>query len=245
MDKKSYKQNYEFENDYWWFVGRRMIVETMIKRYMRDVKGALALDSGCGTGMTLVSLINHARPIGIDSSAIALDYAKKRDIANIIRADICAVPFKDESFDLITMLGVLYSAGVNSDDEAIAESFRILKRGGIIIVDEAAYNFLKTRHNFNVGGARRYTRSKIIAKLEKRGFLVLKSTYWNFLMLPLFCAIAMLEKIGIMKRGLSGLIRLPGCLNSILIKYLHMEAFFLRNLSIPFGPSVLLVGMKP
>ena len=245
MDEKSYAQNYDFENYYWWFVGRRIIVETMIKKYLRNVKEAVALDSGCGTGITLINLAHYARPIGIDSSATALDYAKKRDIINILRADICAAPFKSESFDLITMLGVLYNAGVKNDDEAIAEAFRILKRGGIIVLDEAAYDFLKTRHNLNVGGVRRYTRRKIITKLEKCGFRVLKSTYWNLLMFFLFFMIAVLEKSNIIKKELSGLNKLPDCLNSILIKYLQLEALFLRRRNIPFGPSVLLVGLKP
>ena len=245
MDERNYAENYNFEKDYWWFVGRRIIVEKTIRRYLRKNKETVALDAGCGTGMTLVNLAHYSRPVGIDSSFIALNYAKKRNITNIICANICESPFKNEAFDLITMLGVLYNAGVKCDEQAISEAFRVLKRGGIIVIDEAAYNFLKNRHNLAVGGIRRYRRSELIAKLEKCGFRVLKASYWDFLMLPFFFAIAILEKGGFVKIKLSRLSVLPRCLNFALIKYLQAEAFILRRFNIPCGPSVLLVGLKP
>ena len=45
MEKDEYKNLFEFENHYWWYVGRRSIIEIILKRFIRDKKGK-ALDIG-------------------------------------------------------------------------------------------------------------------------------------------------------------------------------------------------------
>ena len=63
------------------------------------------LDAACGTGL----LMEHLRhpdwhSTGIDLSAAMLDVAKRRrGLANLARADLCALPFR-ETFHLITCL---------------------------------------------------------------------------------------------------------------------------------------------
>ncbi|MBI3378856.1 MAG: class I SAM-dependent methyltransferase [Nitrospirae bacterium] len=242
MDKKSLEDNFLYEQFYWWFLGRRKIVRNLIAKFFKKTDSAIALDIGCGTGIVLNDIREHAVPVGIDASEIAITLTKTRGHQNLLCADVCNLPFKDESFDLITTLGVLYNEGVKSDDAAIMESYRVLKKGGIIIIDEAAFNFLQSKHNISVGGVRRYRRSQLINKCKKCGFEILKASYWNMIMLPVFYLVVKLENK--FMRQYAKLAGIPKTLNSILKAYLYLEAFLLKYINLPFGPSVIIVGRK-
>lgn len=242
MDKKRFEDNFLYEQFYWWFVGRRKIVCNLIVKFFKKSDNAVALDVGCGTGIVLNDLREHAVAVGMDLSPVAINLAMARGHRNLLCGDICSLPFEDESFDLVTMLGVLYNAGVKSDDTAIMESCRVLKKGGIIIIDEAAFNSLQSRHNISVGGIRRYSRSQLIDKCKKCGFEILKASYWNMLMLPAFYLIAKLENIS--TKQYSKLTGIPKSINVVLKAYLYLEAFLLKYTNLPFGPSVIIVGRK-
>lgn len=243
MDKKSFEDNFFYEQFYWWFLGRRRIVRNLIKKYFKGTRNSLALDIGCGTGIILKDFEEYAIPIGVDSSEIAIGLTKKNGHKNLICSDMCNLPIKSESLDLITILGVLYHKGVQSDDMAIGESYRVLKQGGIIIIDEAAYNFLQSKHNYDVGGIRRYTRTQLINKCKKYNLEILKSSYWNMLMLPMFYLVIQLERVFV-KKQYSKLTRIPKIINAGLKRYLYMEAFLLKYIRFPFGPSVIIVCKK-
>lgn len=242
MDKKSLEDNFLYEQFYWWFLGRRKIVRNLIAKFFKKTDSAIALDIGCGTGIVLNDLEEYAVAVGIDVSEIAISLTKTRGHQNLLCGDVCNLPFKDESFDLITTLGVLYNEGVKSDNAAIMESYRVLKKGGVIIIDEAAFNFLQSKHNISVGGVRRYSRSQLINKCEKCGFEILKASYWNMIMLSVFYLVVKLENK--FTRQYAKLAGIPKTLNSILKAYLYLEAFLLKYTNLPFGPSVIIVGRK-
>lgn len=242
MDRKSLEDNFLYEQFYWWFVGRRKIVRNFIDKFFVKTGYALALDVGCGTGIVLSDLKEYAVAVGMDLSPDAINLAMTRGPHNLLCGDVCHLPFKDESLDIITILGVLYNSGVKSDDAAIKESYRALKKGGIVIIDEAAFNSLQSRHNISVGGIRRYNRRQLINKCEECGFEVLKASYWNILMLPAFYLIAKFESIFTKQYG--KLEEIPKSVNGILKAYLYLEAFLLKYINLPLGPSVIVVGRK-
>lgn len=244
MDRKSLEDNFLYEQFYWWFLGRRKIVRNLVARFFKRINSPLALDIGCGTGIVLNDLKKYAIPVGIDASEIAIDFTKTRGHKNLLCGDICNLPFKNESFELITILGVLYNEDVESDDAAIMESYRVLKKGGIIIIDEAAFNFLQSKHNISVGGVRRYTLKQLVNECTGCGFKILKASYWNMLMLPVFYLIVKLEKHLLEKKQYSRLSTIPKSINSMLKIYIYIEAFLLQYVNFPFGPSVIVVAKK-
>lgn len=238
------EDTFRFADSYWWFVGRRKILRNLIKKFSAGNKPSLALDAGCGTGYFMQDLKEFAFPIGIDNSEHSLSYAKKKT-KNIIRGDICNMPFKDEAFDLITTLGVLYNETVTDDDAAIKEFSRVLKNNGILIIDESAYNFLRSRYNASWGAIRRYTRSQLSAKLKSNGFEILKSSYWNMLMLPIAYLLIKTENLLKAKEPRYYKIsEMNGVLNRVLKKYLYFEAFLLKHFNMPFGTMVFIVGRR-
>lgn len=244
MDRKSLEDNFFFEQFYWWFLGRRRILRNLIRKFFKGTRQSIALDVGCGTGIILNDLQEYAIPVGIDPSKIALDFTKRRGHKNLFCGDVCRLPLKSETFDLIVIMGVLYHKGVESDEAAIRELYRVLKKGGVVIIDEAAYNYLQSKHNLTVGGIRRYTRSQLVNKCKKCNLEILKSSYWNVLMLPLYYLIVKLENHPFTKKRYSKLIKLPNFINNILKTYLYAEAFLLKYVNFPIGTSVVVVAKK-
>lgn len=108
-------------------------------------EGAPALELGCGTGRLLVPLARTGRPlVGIDRSAPMLQRARARTAGlarargpAIVRGDVRGLPFRAGAFGLvIAPYGLLQS--LTSDvalRRALAESARVLRRGGLLGVD--------------------------------------------------------------------------------------------------------------
>ncbi len=244
IDITNFEDSFQFENNHWWFLGRRKAFSNLISKFFKGPKESLALDAGCGTGIMLMDLEKFARPIGIDRSDAALYYARGKRNRLVACGDVCNLPFKNESFDLITVQGVLYNEGVRSDEAAVKEFFRILKRGGIMIIDESAYDFLQSRYNLSWGGVRRYTSNQLIHNAEKSGFEILKASYRTMLLMPVFYVIVKLENIFKAKKRYYKITRVPALINSLLKNYLYLEAFLLKYLNFPFGAMVFIVAKK-
>ena len=100
------------------------------------------LDLGCGAGhASLACAPRVAAVVGVDVTpqmvAAASTLARERGEANVeFRvADVHALPFEDESFDVVTSR---VSAHHYADArQAVAEAFRVLKPGGLFLVSDS------------------------------------------------------------------------------------------------------------
>src|SRR5437588_7327474 len=100
-----------------------------------EVRGKLILDVGCGMGRYAeVATRWGARVVGIDLSAAAEVAARNladRDFV-AFQADVFALPFALESFDIIYSIGVLHHT---PDCEAAVKTLdKYLKPGGLLVV---------------------------------------------------------------------------------------------------------------
>lgn len=100
------------------------------------------LDMGTGTGKVAFAMMPLCKKvIGYDSSPSMLEIAKKNiDITlpnNIEFKEGCmtSLPFEDESFDLITTRMVFHHI-LDGLNKVVNECYRVLKKGGKIIVAE-------------------------------------------------------------------------------------------------------------
>lgn len=95
-------------------------------------EGALVLETGCGNGKTLQALLSSGiSAFGIDISKEAVRLCGCRDAA---AADICHLPFKDESFDAVFCRHVLGHLTSSARGSAADELMRVVRSGGCIYV---------------------------------------------------------------------------------------------------------------
>ncbi|HLP38473.1 class I SAM-dependent methyltransferase [Lacibacter sp.] len=94
----------------------------------------LLLDAGCGSGMfTAMAAKEGAEVIGIDAAPGLLEVARQRNPkSNFLEEDLEALPFEDNSFDVVAAFNSLQYAG--SFERALAEATRVLKPGGRMVI---------------------------------------------------------------------------------------------------------------
>jgi len=244
MKTFEYQLNFENESHYWWFVGRRRILAALIGKYLPGRCGLKILDAGCGTGIVLDDMSAIGRCYGVDYSVTALRYCRQRNCRRVLAADIANLPYADNSFDLITVLGVLYQRSIIDDVKALKELYRVCNPGGLLVSDESAFPILANKHNERVNGAHRYVQSEMRLKLTAAGFRVVKISYWNLMLFPAFLALKFLER-NRTDRGFTDLSRqINPFINRVLTAYLTLEARLIRHINLPLGTSMFSVAIK-
>ena len=133
MDAQVYQRMAELDDRHWWFVARRQILRSLIKREVRPPKGARILEIGCGTGhnLAMLSEFGSVEASELDAGARALAQSRLgRKVAAAALPDLSM--FKAKSFDLIALLDVLEH--VDNDATALAAIRTRLKVGGKLLV---------------------------------------------------------------------------------------------------------------
>ena len=243
---------YALEESLWWFVGMREVTRAVLDPLCPPGRARDVLDAGCGTGGMLTWLERYAgggRVAGVDISADGLEFCRGRGLRDVARASVTALPFADETFDLVTSFDVLVQLpGEGSDDLAMSEMFRVLRPGGVAFARVAAYEWMRSGHDEALNTQRRYTLGQLVERMERSGFRVRRATYANSLLLPAAALRRLvLKRLGLADRGSD--VKPPGSdrLNRALASALKAEASFLKRpgSKLPAGLSVICVAERP
>ena len=149
------------------------------------------LDAGCGTGGMILRLRERQpgwRWSGIDFMPLACELARKRCGAgtDIREASVTALPFASESFDAVVSADVICQ--VVDADVAVREFSRVLRPGGVVVINVPAYMWMWSYHDDSCETKHRYTRPEVAALLHDAGFAEVRTTHWNALPFPLVWA---------------------------------------------------------
>ena len=98
--------------------------------------GAVLVDLGCGAGLLAPHLAGKGyRHVGVDLTASALALAAAHGV-DPIRGDVTAVPLADGCADVVTAGEILEH--VADHGAAVAEACRLLRPGGLLVIDTIA-----------------------------------------------------------------------------------------------------------
>lgn len=208
---------------------------------------AKILDAGCGTG-GLIRRLGAMEPAwlwtGVDLEPLACALARERvgPETEIREASVVALPFMDEGFDAVVLSDVIYH--LDDDAAALREAYRVLRPGGVLVVNVPAHPWLWSYHDMATHGRRRYGRGELKAKLVTAGFAAdrVRLTHWNAVLLPL---VAVRRKLLPAPAGGSDVMEYSPLVERLGDAAMAVERAWLRSgVSLPCGVSLLAVARK-
>lgn len=258
-----YRVMYGVEDNHWWYRGMRHNLLTLLKRHWNWEKcpQPQILDAGCGTGANLAKLLNGfdgqlpiGKVVGFDLAEAALAFCQQRNLGGqLAQASITELPFADNQFDIIISFDVINN--LPDDRLAFAEISRVLRPGGLAILNLPAYQFLYSEHDLAIRGRRRYDAKMVAARLNEVGLKIERQTYLNTLLfLP--AAFVRLIKKGKTKAAPSlletsgevhtDLTPPPALINKVLGYAMGLESLWLgkTDFNLPFGLSIMTLARK-
>jgi SAM-dependent methyltransferase len=226
----------EAEARMWWY----RALHARLADALRGVTGRV-LDAGCGTGGLLASLpaMPGATCFGLEYHAPAAARAAAKSGAAVACGSIAALPFAAASFDAAVSADVLCHAGVDPP-AALAELARVLRPGGLLVLNMPAYDWLLSAHDRRVHNTRRVTARTLRGWLLAAGYGSVHTEYWNSLLLPL-----MVVQRKLLARGqaASDVAAFPPWLDAMFLAITEVERRL--KLKLPAGGSVLAIARAP
>ncbi len=244
MHQSEYHLVNKFENTHFWYRAmNELTINILKKRIKQKVK---ILDAGCGTGGLSQKLKQFGKVTAIDINNLALQYARKKKLDRVIKASVCSLPFKKNSFDVIISLDVIYHKKVEDDIIALKEMNRVLKPGGIIILRVPAFECLRGGHDIVVETKHRYSLPELKYKLVESGYHIIKISYCNMILsIPLFMKRFIERHIKQKQDILSDTILPPRIINELFYFIFRQENKLLnKRINFPFGSSIICLAKK-
>ena len=204
------------------------------------------LELGCGSGQFLHELHQQqpqAQLVGSDLNPAALSHAQGRNGGSVAltQADLAHLPIADQHFALVIAFDVYDQRGVQLD-EALAESRRVLRTGGLLMLRVSAHPWLAGAHDraFNTG--RRYHAREVVDALCTAHFTIQRVTYANSILAPAVIPLRLLQRWGVV--GLTADLYTDSRANQALATALRWEARWLQQHNLPFGISLYILARK-
>lgn len=235
------------EREHFWFKGFRQFITPFIERGLAGVSTPRMLDCGCGTGSNLALLKRYGHAFGFDLTALGLQYARETGGFRVARASITHIPFKSETFDLVTSFDVLQCLDEAQETLAMAELARLVKPGGAMVLNVAALELLRGSHSILAEEVRRYTPAMLRAALQRAGMTIDRLTFTNATLFPLMFATRTYQRLAghSTPEEIQREISLPAKpINALFTGILSLEARALRVCNMPIGSSLLVLARK-
>jgi len=158
----------------------------LIKNSLDLSKYQNVVDIGGGTGFIAKSIVENV------NSIIIVDFSKKMlmQLKNpkikTIQGDASSIPIKDEVFDIALLINVIHHIKRTEHDNVLAETYRILKKEGkVMIIDKFFPNnfFNKLFNKFEeiaTGKTYHISDTEFSNKLKKIGFQNISSSFQDW-----------------------------------------------------------------
>ncbi len=241
MEELAYVQTHELEELHWWFVGMREVYRRQIEP-LGPSEGWRILDVGCGTGGNLGLLRRFGRTWALDHSRAAAAFTRSRGHGRIAVASATELPHPDETFDLVTALGVIEH--VPDDALMLREMLRVARPGGHLLLMTSAHPWMWSEHDDNVHHVRRYRRRELAERVSSAGWTIEQLTYANSALFPAIALVRAVQRLLPRRapgerRGMTGFGLPPAPLNRALAGVLALEGALMRRFDLPVGVGLV------
>lgn len=214
-------------------------------------RAPLVVEVGCSSGFMLRQLRRRLP----DASLIGADYvrgpleklaAALPDVP-LLQLDLTTCPLPDAVVDAVIMLNVLEH--IQDDARALRQVHRILRPGGLLILEVPAGPGLYDVYDELLLHHRRYTMRGLREVVRRSGFRVIRATHLGALLYPAFALVKLrnrryLAREQVLQRQVvEQNIRTTGA-SLLLDAALRLELWLGRRLSWPFGIRCILTGQK-
>jgi len=243
MNDIEYRKLAEVEDRMWYFRALHAHMTRELRRAALPGRPMRILDAGCGTG-GLLRRLRECCPdwtcSGLDISPQACLLSRERTGAPVLEATIEDMPYADASFEAIVSADVLCQ--VEKPELAISEFFRVLRPGGLAVINLPAHKWLWSYHDELCGNRRRFSRAELRALLSSAGFRGIQVRTWNSLLMP-----ALLVRRKLLKQKQSTDVEMPPVPLQVLLSGVMLleRAWLGSGLGLPPGCSWLAIARKP
>jgi SAM-dependent methyltransferase len=233
------------EDRHFWFRGLRRNARRLLEEALAGRRGVRIVDCGAGTGRNLDWLGQYGPAIGLERSVVGLRIGRSFR-RPLVCGTVTRLPFADASLDVVTSFDVLYCLDDHDEQQAIREMWRVLRPGGILLVNAAALDVLHGSHSALTMERRRYTPARLTARLTSAGFSIRRMTFTNMATFPLTLAVRMRDRLsGRAAEASDADLRVPAApLNALLSGAVALDGLLLRAFNLPIGSSLMCVARK-
>jgi ubiquinone/menaquinone biosynthesis C-methylase UbiE len=244
MEEREYEILFQAEQKHFWYQALHQNIINTLNELLRKQSGIKILDAGCGTGLLLQKLQQIGSAFGFDISVHALEFCSQRRLENISRATVQHLPFETEIFDAVISADVLYHRNVPEDRKALLQFYRVLKPGGLLILNLPAFEFLRSRHDIAIHTERRYKKKQLEILLRSCGFKMNRCYYRNCLLFPFIALSRLLRRGSAETNPESDVILPPAFINDSLTKIMFADDWLAKKIQFPAGVSIFCVATK-
>ena len=233
------------EERHFWFRGLRRHASLLLAAALDGQRPSRILDCGAGTGRNLDWLNTFGWSVGLERSWTGLGHGRQTR-RRLVRGTVARLPFSDASVDVATSFDVLYCLDDETEKAAVAEMWRVLKPGGVLLVNVAALDSLRGSHSALTHEVRRYTKNRLRALLAGAGFTIERLSFANMSPFPVAWLLRWRERAtGRAGTASDGDLQVPpGPVNAVFNALLAAEAQIMRVADLPIGTSIICVARK-
>jgi SAM-dependent methyltransferase len=219
-----------------------------LRRHLSRPDGVV-LEVGCSSGY-LLQAMRGALP---DAFLIGVDYvrgplealASSMPTVPILQFDLQRCPLPDACVDAVVLLNVLEH--IEDDASAVGHLFRILKPGGLAVIEIPAGPGLFDVYDKQLMHFRRYRRNGAVSLFEKTGFHKVKASHLGFFVYPAFWAVKKKNRLFAKEQDAAAVVAkdIKSSANWLLSALMNLELTLGEMMSFPFGIRCLLTCRNP
>ena len=246
MNTAEFDRMFAIEETHWWYRGRRALVRHALDTHAGASRPLTILDVACATGMSFRFLDDYGPIRGIDISEETIRLCGQRGIDRIVRADAMSLPFLEGSYDVVLALDAFEH--FEDDVSAMAEVFRVLRPGGLLVVTVPAFMALWSPHDEAYHHHRRYRRPQLRGRLESVGFVTERMSYTTLSLFPPVWALRRLRALkptSVDEAESDFSLKLPRPVEWLADLVTRTELAVEKRVDLPFGVSLFGAMRKP